>query len=57
MYYQSTQHDLKNIEDKIGREDDPLFEHPYFKIIIKTKQQEFLKNGPKILNSIVPGYI
>ena len=41
IYYQSTQYDLKKIEDKIGREDDPLFEHPYFKIIIKTKQEVY----------------
>jgi len=41
----------KNIEGKIGREDDPLFEQPYFKIIIKTKQEEFEKNGPKMFKA------
>ena len=45
IYYQSTQYDLKNIENKISRDDDPLFKHPYFQIIITTKQQEFDKNG------------
>ena len=41
IYYQSTQYDLKNIEEKIGREDDPLFNHPYFQILIKQKQHEY----------------
>ena len=41
IYYQSTQYDLKDIENKIGRDGDPLFDLPYFQVIIKTKQQIF----------------
>ena len=51
IYYQSTQHDLKNIVHKIGREDDPLFAHPYFQLIIKSKQQQFEKNGSKFIEA------
>ena len=51
MYYQSTQYDLKNIVHKIGRKDDPLFAHPYFQLIIKSKQQQFEKNGSKFFEA------
>ena len=51
IYYQSVQQDLKNIENKIGRDYDPLFKHPYFQIIIKTKQAEFEKNRPKFFKA------
>ena len=36
---------MKNIENKIGRDDDPLFNHPYFQMIIKTKQHKFERNS------------
>ena len=42
---------MKNIENKIGKADDPLFEHPYFQIKIKAKQDEFEKNRPKIFKA------
>ena len=36
---------MKNLENKIGRDDDPLFNHPYFQIKIKTKEEEFERNS------------
>ena len=51
IYYCSTQEDLKNIEDKIGRDPDPLHKHQYFKSIIDYKNFEFNENSKKILKA------
>ena len=51
IYYQSTQYDLKNIEEKIGRDDDPLFNHPYFQILIEEKQHEYDLKKEKLIKA------
>ena len=38
-------------EGKIGRDDDPLFNHPYFQILIKEKQHEFDLNEEKLFKA------
>ena len=51
IYYCSTQEDLKNIEDKIGRDPDPLHNHQYFKSIISLKTFKFNERGTKFLKA------
>ena len=40
---------MKNIENKIGRDPDPLHKYQYFKSIISYKNFKFNENSKKIL--------
>ena len=42
---------MKSIEEKIGRDDDPLFNHSYFQILIKENQHEFDLNEEKLFKT------
>ena len=42
---------MKNIEDKIGRDPDPLHKHQYFKTIIALKTFKFNERGTKFLKA------
>ena len=41
----------KCIEEKIGRDDDPLFNHSYIQILIKEKQHEYDSKEEKLFKA------